>query len=219
MKKKVLLLFCFVSLLSSCDEIYDFFFPPIPTYRPYTPPINSNPETITITHSPQETEVWCWAACSQMVLRYYNRFYSQVDIVTYVFGAPYNTPANDAQLIYALNGLGNMNVNINLGALSFSSLSNTINAGLPLIAAYQGSFIGHVVVIYGFDAYQNLYIHDPAYGSVRVPYANSFSYSGSMFWNRTFVNIRPVTMYNQRGTNVHFSRKDEIATILNIDFE
>ena len=60
-----------------------------------------------------------------------------------------------------------------------------------MILAYQGSFSGHVVVIYGYDdsiaQSPYLFIHDPYFGSFYVPYSQSQLYSGSSFWVDTIL--------------------------------
>lgn len=178
----------------------------------------SGVETINVGLSYQQTQVWCWAACAQMVLKYYNCNYSQSTIVTYVFGAPYVTTANDNQLICALNGLGNMDARVVFNPLSFITLQQNINKGMPLIAAYQGSFSGHVVVIYGYDKYGNIYIRDPYYGSFIVPYSATFLYNmGSMVWSRTFINLKKIETSKVRSIDKGFLQNNDSATILNIE--
>jgi hypothetical protein len=183
------------------------------------PPPVADEDFVDVDLSYQQTQVWCWAACAQMVLTYFGMPYSQADIVTYVFGYPYVTAANDLQLVYAMNGLGHMNAQVVYNPVSFPVLKDMINNGMPLIAGYQGSFMGHVVVIYGYDAYGRIYIHDPYYGSFVVSYDNTFIYTtGDMIWNKTFYNLKP--LYSHRGgrsLDEVFARNDPEATVLNIE--
>ncbi len=73
--------------------------------------------------------------------------------------------------------------------ITFQAVQSEINAGRPIIVAYRGSSAGHVVIIHGYDAQRNVYIHDPLYGSFVVPYGNSFSYGGQFIWSDTIYGI------------------------------
>jgi hypothetical protein len=75
------------------------------------------------------------------------------------------------------------------GPISFQSVQSEINAGRPVIVAYRGSFAGHVVIIYGYDANGKVYIRDPLFGSFVVPYGTSFSYGGQLIWSDTIYGI------------------------------
>lgn len=165
----------------------------------------------------QQTQVWCWAACTQMVLGFYNYYYSQEEIVTNVFGAPIVTAANDIQLMSGLNNLGNMNSQVIYLALTFDNVKSYINNGMPLIPGYSGSFMGHVVVLYGYDSKGNVYIHDPYYGSFVVPYASSFSYNGNLYWNKTFYNLKPVNLPESRLLEDVFEENSKDKKILNVE--
>ena len=52
----------------------------------------------------QRMQNWCWAACVQMVLNYHGLYVNQQEIVTRVFGATVDRPANGEQIIAALSG-------------------------------------------------------------------------------------------------------------------
>ena len=224
MKSKVSLLFLLILSLISCHEFCDIFCPyddptPVPTPAPtYNPNPSSTENPLDVPFSQQNTEVWCWAACTQMVLNFYDINYSQSYIVSYVFGYPAYTGANDYQLLYALNGIGNMNARVYYNTMSYFQVCSIIDNGNPFIAGYQGSFSGHVVVIYGYDVYQNLYIHDPYFGSFIVPFTNTFSYNqGSMYWAKSFIDLYPIGYDSSKSSINQFKQRDETATILNID--
>ena len=52
----------------------------------------------------QASPNWCWAACIQMVLRYFGIRVSQSDIVAAVFGLLADVPAGFAEIVASLNG-------------------------------------------------------------------------------------------------------------------
>lgn len=52
----------------------------------------------------QQMENWCWAACVQMVLNYHGLYVTQEQIVTRVYGAAVDRPANPEQIMTALTG-------------------------------------------------------------------------------------------------------------------
>ncbi len=67
-----------------------------------------------------------------------------------------------------------------------------------MIVAYQGSFNGHVVVVFGYNEEEPggpyLCIHDPLNGSFLVPYDVSGMYSGGAIWSDTILlNANPLT--------------------------
>jgi papain like cysteine protease AvrRpt2 len=90
----------------------------------------------------------------------------------------------------ALLNLGGLRSVRRFAALSPAEIRTEIDSGRPLIMAYSQSFSGHVVVVYGYESGgQILQIHDPAFGTFRVPYALTFSYGGSMVWIDTIYRI------------------------------
>lgn len=59
-----------------------------------------------------------------------------------------------------------------------------------MVVSYTGSFIGHVVLIYGYNSDGDVYIYDPFYGPFVVPYGTSLFYnngSGYLTWGSTIV--------------------------------
>lgn len=52
----------------------------------------------------QEKENWCWAACIQMILQYNGQYFSQRDIVAWVFGESFNRTASGNQIASAFDG-------------------------------------------------------------------------------------------------------------------
>ncbi|MDE0158860.1 MAG: C39 family peptidase [Candidatus Dadabacteria bacterium] len=148
----------------------------------------------------QETEVWCWAATSEMIFRYYGSGLSQCEILSRWVGqdcclfrgnpicfqaAP--SLATIRQTLVAFGGLSSVEVS---RPLSLDEIKEEIEADRPIIAAYANTFSGHVVVIYGYDAQGNVYIRDPYFGSFTVPYGATFVYGGDKIWSQTIYRIR-----------------------------
>ena len=75
-------------------------------------------------------------------------------------------------------------------ALTWEAYMNEIDMARPVIMFYSGSFSGHVVVGYGYNAErQTMFIHDPYNGTFEVPYGQSFTYNGNMIWSQTLYGI------------------------------
>lgn len=143
----------------------------------------------------QQTPVWCWAAVSEMVFRYYNRGATQCQILSgwyqgnccaFPQACLTTAPLQVIQQTLGAFGIGSA---VFPGPISFQAVQNEINAGRPIIVAYRGSSAGHVVIIHGYDAQGNVYIRDPLYGSFVVPYGSSFSYGGQFIWSDTIYGI------------------------------
>lgn len=159
-------------------------------------PVGGGQRILSVPFIAQQTPVWCWAAVSEMVFRYYGRGATQCQILSGWYRGDcctfpqlcQTTGSLQAiqQTLYAFGGLGSA---VYPGPISFANVQSEINAGHPIIAAYRGSFSGHVVVIYGYDARGNIYIRDPNAGSFVVPYGVSFSYGGQLVWTETIYGI------------------------------
>lgn len=143
----------------------------------------------------QQTPVWCWAAVSEMVFRYYGRGLAQCQILSgWYQGNCCAVPqacltTAPLQVIQQTLAAFNIRSTVFPGPISFQAVQSEINAGRPIIVAYRGSSAGHVVIISGYDAQGNVYILDPLFGPFVVPYGNSFSYGGQFFWSDTIYGI------------------------------
>lgn len=144
----------------------------------------------------QQTPVWCWAAVSEMIFRYRGRGATQCQILSgwyrgdcCTFPQFCQTTAPIQAIQQTLYAFGGLNSATYPGPISFQNIQSEINSGRPVIVAYRGSFSGHVVIIYGYDARGNVYIRDPYYGSFVVPYGASFSYGGQLIWSDTIYGI------------------------------
>lgn len=146
----------------------------------------------------QQTPVWCWAACSEMIFRYYGTGNTQCQILSILyqgdccsFPAFCQTTAPVAGIQAVLFQSGGLSSEIKSGPLSFQEVRTEIDAGRPFIIAYLGSVSGHVVVVFGYDASnQTLFIHDPLYGTFTVPYGATFAYMGQATWFQTIYRIQ-----------------------------
>ena len=153
---------------------------------------------------PQSTQVWCWAAVTTEVLNYFGFAGDQCQIVSltlsgytnnsfccpFVIGGPCFRTGQLFEIQQALSLIGGIASSVT-GPLTFQQIRSEINAGDPIIAAYLGSFSGHVVVIFGYDDTSGeIYIHDPFYGQFVVPYASTFTYNGSLIWSQSIVTDR-----------------------------
>jgi len=170
--------------LSSCSD----------TLSPTEPDSPGEGRVLNVFLARQQTDVWCWAAVSEMVLGYYGRPVAQCQILSAWYQADCCTFALSCRTTAPLQVIqqtlfagGGLRSEIT-GPLSFPALAAEIDAGRPVIAAYRG-VSGHVVVMYGYDPNGFVYIHDPLYGSHRVPYGTTFSYFGQLFWSETIFHI------------------------------
>ncbi len=154
------------------------------------------PVVLPVQYRGQQTQVWCWAATSEMVLAYHGVYVSQCQILSAWMQTDCCVPnpmceagASLPVIQGTLSHFGGLGSYI-AGALSYDQVRSEIDAGRPMIVAYSGSFTGHVVVIYGYDpTLGTVLIHDPYFGSFNVQYGNSFNYGGTMYWYQTIVGI------------------------------
>jgi len=146
----------------------------------------------------QQTQLWCWAATSEMIFRYYGVPASQCQLVsTYLnrqccTGDPSCVVAsgNMQTIQQGLLVVGGVRSTYLLRPLTFDEVASEISAGRPIMLAYRGSFAGHVVLLTGYDRTTGLVrILDPNYGVIDVPFGATFSYGGQLIWTETLVGI------------------------------
>jgi len=83
--KNILLLFIILTLLLSCNNSNDKNCTPVSDPdNPCTP--NSNSSDLLMTVIPQEVELWCWAACGEMVMEKLGNAITQCDQANMRFG-------------------------------------------------------------------------------------------------------------------------------------
>lgn len=110
---------------------------------------------------------WCWAACAQMVLNYHGLNVSQEQIVTRIYGALVDQPANDMQVRTALSGWapnvqgGYSTIYCVQGINSANEITANLNNRWPLIVGLRnpGNNVGHAYVLtaifFNTDGYNN----------------------------------------------------------------
>lgn len=109
------------------------------------------------TFGKQRNTNWCWAACIQMVLNYYNIPVAQEQIVKRTLGKLADKPADPNMMFKALNGwevdiFGNkVLINSNYYSTSTKEITTFLATEKPLIVGLQqsGTNIGHAYVLIG----------------------------------------------------------------------
>ncbi len=109
------------------------------------------------TFGKQRSMNWCWAACIQMILNYYNIPVSQEQIVKRTLGKLADKPADPNMMFKALNGwevdiYGNkILVNSNFYSTSTKEITAFLLKEKPLIVGLtqSGTNIGHAYVLIG----------------------------------------------------------------------
>ena len=173
------------------------------------------PRTVTIINKPtkkilpmyrvgQQTIVWCWAACSEMVLNYYQHPTPQCYILSTWFSFDCcsfpnycKTTGTLQQISTNLNYFGGLNSTVKNSTLTLSEIATEIANNRPIIIAYTNYQSGHVVVIFGYDlANQLIYIYDPYYYNSQtadysyiVPYTTTLTYGGTLQWTNSIYRI------------------------------
>ncbi len=84
----------------------------------------------------QEKDNWCWAACIEMILEYYGIYESQSDIVSYVYGYPFDRTASGNLIAEAFDGWSDFSVR-SFNSKTAQSFINEIAAGHPLIIGWD----------------------------------------------------------------------------------
>ncbi len=140
--------------------------------------------------SSQRTPVWCWAACIQMVLNYYQIDITQEDVARRTFGRDWygNPPAIGGSASVISQNLNNWNVDrrgqnyvvrssVFRGSPDAGTIIEHLSQGKPIILGYgPNADSGHVVVVtavsYFYDQFRNPQITSVI---VRDPYPD--------YWN------------------------------------
>jgi hypothetical protein len=152
----------------------------------------------------QEQTQWCWAACAQMVLRFYgNGAVRQCEFANWLFGqsgccqAPGTSLCNrpcqvtDVVRVYAAWAKTCSYVPSNV---AFATLQAEINAGRPVEVGYRwNGGGGHVAIVCAWDINATgpfLRVNDPWYGSGGVYYSNLLTAYGLGSWQWTWIAIR-----------------------------
>lgn len=139
-----------------------------------------------------------------MELNYNGGAFTDCDVVSYVFGVPCAAAVTVAPIQFmqqAMWDLGRLHSFLINRALTFQEVVGEINNGRPVILGYNGSFNGHVVVLYGYDSLaMTVSIHDPYFGTyTQLPFGAAFTYGGSLVWNQTIYGIALGTLSDTNG--------------------
>jgi ABC-type bacteriocin/lantibiotic exporter with double-glycine peptidase domain len=119
----------------------------------------------------QQTPVWCWAACIQMILNHSDVTWSQPDIVAAVKGYPKYEAGSDREIVGFLNswGFDYDGRRWQARCLSFPGaprpdwVVNELKEDRPIILSYQtGPSMKHVVILhkaeFGVDRMGQLWV-------------------------------------------------------------
>src|ERR1051325_1389277 len=189
-----------VALILSCShEGSSPCSPTDPSCGGSTPPVSAPSRILPIAAVPQQTQLWCWAATSEMIFRYYGVPVTQCQLVSAYLNRPCCladpacvVPSGTMETIQrGLLVMGGIR-SIHVGPLSFAQLANEISAGRPVMIGYRNSFSGHVVLVTGYNSANNfVHILDPFFGTFDVPYGTTFAYNGQLFWSDSLIGITP----------------------------
>lgn len=143
------------------------------TYQVYYPntwashSLDKGPVILRVPYYPQDGAGWCWAASTQMLLKYYGRD-TEIWSIAESFGADYTTGLNAGNFLrglYAayLAGHGLQVEQSHLGWVDATALTGYVKyqlrQGRPVWLAAANA--GHAVVVVGFDE-TGMYINDPS---------------------------------------------------------
>jgi ABC-type bacteriocin/lantibiotic exporter with double-glycine peptidase domain len=135
---------------------------------------------------PQQGHLQCWAAVAVSLGRYYQRCHvpSQQEFARQVLGP------NCDQVCPPLQALAQMQLSYQeqSGVLPLPRLRAELAAGHPLLAAMR-YFVGwHLVVIYGIEQDDRLWLADPQYGEQCIPYQQlQQQYRQYYSWSHSYV--------------------------------
>lgn len=139
---------------------------------------------------------WSWAASCEMVLRFNSRYVQQCSIVSDSYGTNCCDNPGECQFNWDMGRIqgallrnGDLSSELRNAPLTMEEVREEIAQDRPIIVSLEDVVqnYGHLVVIYGYDEPDILYIHDPAYGSVTLGYDEGFNaLAGDGFqWART----------------------------------
>lgn len=139
----------------------------------YEAAVFSGGASLNVPQYKQEDTNWCWAACTQMCAKYFdkNNTISQTQIVENVKGGVYNHTAKPEDYPKAMEfATGNEYTAVRSEGYWFMwQIRNELNDGIPIIMALQKSNGKHAVVITAADNDADfIRVNDPANGSVKV---------------------------------------------------
>ncbi len=162
-------------------------------------------QTLGVCQIEQEQNLWCWAACAEMVLRYYDICHvRQCDFANWLFKQthcctePSSAECNRGCFVHDVSSLylqWNIRSTFIGGMVPFSVLQAEIDAGRPVEIGFlwkeQG--IAHVVLISGWHTdgtEEFVHVNDPNNGFQFLTYAELQTAYGKGTWSFTWTGIR-----------------------------
>ena len=162
-------------------------------------------QTLGVCQIEQEQNLWCWAACAEMVLRYYDICHvRQCDFANWLFqqthccAEPSSAECNRGCFVHDVSSLylqWNIRSTFIGGMVPFSVLQAEIDAGRPVEIGFlwkeQG--IAHVVLISGWHTdgtEEFVHVNDPNNGFQFLTYAELQTAYGKGTWSFTWTGIR-----------------------------
>jgi hypothetical protein len=160
------------------------------------PPGAANP--LGVPFLQQQQTNWCWAACCEMVFRYYGApDVSQCNMASAQFGLDCctNHPVGGAcnvgnwpERVYPAYNYRCARVD---RAYTLAEIKAEIDAGRPVEVYYAWSGGGaHVALVTGYFANDDLQVHDPWYGTARRAYTFVVNAYNLGSWRITYSDLR-----------------------------
>ena len=171
---------------------------------PSSSPLVTHQE-LNITRSHQQKSEWCWAACTRMVLKSFNKNVSQCEAATFLFEEACcpESPANDAKCNLGCKegDIKKVYRNFDVDAtfldrtVRFSTIQREIQErGRPVEACIEWEEDGaHVIVIYGWrvdGSSKFVRIHDSLFGTAEVIFSELKRYRAQGKWTLTWLGFK-----------------------------
>lgn len=117
---------------------------------------NASAKSLGLSNRKQQKTLWCWAACAEIIGRYYGNYATQSSICSYVMGNSDNQNANFFEAATAIQYVTGEVTAIRYRALTESEISQEINTDeepFEIRIGWNGSFTnGHFVVCGGYTS-------------------------------------------------------------------
>jgi hypothetical protein len=147
-------------------------------------------KTLSVVQVKQEKDNWCWAACCEMLIKYFKGTATQYNVVKYTYGDYRNDGANAYQSDTAIDHYQKQGVNGKVtGGLSWTAVQYQISNSCPIHAMRVSYYNinpddpGHVYVVKGFSTDTNrVWFCDPWDAKNYWKPYNWFSNNGQQYW-------------------------------------